>query len=193
MVLVRTGESTMRSLLMKSSPITRVVLVLVLGTVFLLAYLVALWHISMQCQADTASGFLHSSNGNLVDASGCEVHLTGVNWFGFETSAFAPHGLWARNWQDMLDQIKQAGFDTIRLPYTNQLFDPSSKPQGINYQLNPDLKGLQGLALMDRIIQGARIRGLKIILDRHDPIADQRPELWYTDQIPQSRWIDDWV
>jgi endoglucanase len=183
----------MRSLRVNNSPVTRVVLVLVLGTVFLLAYLVALWRISMRCQTDTASGFLRSSHSDLVDASGCEVRLTGVNWFGFETSAFAPHGLWARNWQDMLDQIKQAGFNTIRLPYTNQLFDPSSMPQGINYQLNPDLKGLQGLALMDRIIQGARIWGLKVILDRHDPTADQRPDLWYTDQMPQARWIHDWV
>src|SRR5260370_26156113 len=140
MVLVRTRESTMRSLRMKSSPITRVVLVLVLGTVFLFAYLVALWHISMQCQADTASGFLHSSNGNLVDASGCELHLIGVNWFGFETSAFAPHGLWAGNWRDMFDQIKQGGFGTIRLPHPNQAFAPTPKPHGINYPLNPHLK-----------------------------------------------------
>src|SRR5260370_36773249 len=113
MVLVRQRESRMRSLRMKSSPITGVVLVLVLGTVFLFAYLVALWHISMQCQADTASGFLHSSNGNLVDASGCELHLIGVNWFGFETRAFAPNGLWARNWRDAVARITQGGLDHI--------------------------------------------------------------------------------
>ena len=183
----------MRSLHITCSPVTRVLLVLVLGTVFLFAYLAALWYVSTQCQTSTASGLLHSSHGQLANASGCEVHLTGVNWFGFETSAFAPHGLWVRNWQDMLDQIKQAGFDTIRLPYTNQLFDSSSQPQGINYQLNPDLKGLHSLALLDRIIQGARSRGLKIILDRHDPTADQRPDLWYTDHISQARWIQDWV
>jgi len=120
------------------------------------------------------------------------VHLTGVNWFGFETSAFAPHGLWARNWQDMLKQIAQTGFNTIRLPFTDQLFDPGSKPN-INYQLNPDLKGLQGLALMDRIIQGAGKLGLKVILDRHDPVADLRPPMWYTNQMSQARWIQDWV
>src|SRR6266487_778509 len=68
-----------------------------------------------------------------------------------------------------------------------------AQPQGIDYRLNPDLKGLHGLALMDRIIQGARSRGLKIILDRHDPTADLRPQLWYTDQVPASRWIHDWV
>jgi endoglucanase len=128
-----------------------------------------------------------------VDAAGCKVVLTGVNWFGFERGTFAPHGLWARNWQSMLKQMVQLGFNTIRLPYTDQLFEPTSKPQGINYRLNPDLKGLQGLALMDRIIQGAGKLGLKIMLDRHNPSADQQTQLWYTDKVPQSLWIKDWV
>src|SRR5258708_3775083 len=171
----------------------RVLLVLLLATSFLLATVITIWHALTQCQDWTSSGFLHTFQSELVNTSGCEVQLTGVNWFGFETSAFAPHGLQVRNWQDMLDQIQQNGFNTIRLPYSNQLFDPSSKPQGINYQLNPDLKGLQGLKLMDRIIQGASVRGLKIILDRHDTTADYRPELWYTNQVPQSRWLHDWI
>ena len=145
------------------------------------------------CQADHHVGFLVASHGQLRDASGCLVHLSGVNWFGFETSTFAPHGLMVRNWREMLKQIAGTGFNTIRLPYTNQLFDAASQPEGINYRLNPDLKGLHGLALMDRIIQGAGQLGLKVILDRHDPTADLRPALWYTDQVPQTRWIQDWV
>src|SRR5438132_6128278 len=183
----------MRSLRMTSSRVSRALLALIVGTVLLLASLIVLWHASTQCQVSATSGFLHSSQGELVDASGCQVHLTGVNWFGLETSAFAPHGLETRNWQDMLDQIEQAGFNTIRLPFSNQLFNPSSKPMGINYMLNPDLKGLQGLALMDRIIQGARSRGLKIILDRPDTTADFRPDLWYTNQMSQARSTQDWI
>jgi endoglucanase len=140
-----------------------------------------------------ASGPLRSAGGKLVDATGREVHLTGVNWFGFETETFAPHGLWVRNWGSMLDQIAQSGFNTIRLPYSNQLFDPSSQPTGINYEVNPDLKGLQGLALMDKIVQGAGQRGLKVILDQHRPDAHAQSDLWYTDQVPESRWIADWV
>jgi len=146
-----------------------------------------------QCQPGRSGGFLKAVHSELVDTSGCQVQLTGVNWFGFETSTFAPHGLGVRNLQDMLNQIARTGFNTIRLPFSNQLFDPASKPNGINYQLNPDLKGLKGLALMDRIVQGAHNVGLKIILDRHDPTADQRPALWYTDRMPQARWIQDWV
>ena len=45
------------------------------------------------CQFDDTSGFLHGFHGKLEDASGCEVRLIGVNWFGFETRTFSPHGL----------------------------------------------------------------------------------------------------
>ena len=106
-------------------------------------------------------GSLSARSGRLYDAAGREVRLTGVNWFGLETPNFAPHGLWARNWGEMLDQIAASGFNTIRLPYSNQLFDPSSKPTsqdaggGIDYTKNPDLAGLSGLEIMDKIIAGA--------------------------------------
>ena len=119
--------------------------------------------------------------------------LTGVNWFGFETSVFAPHGLWARGWQDMLDQIAHSGFNSIRLPFCNQLFDPQSTPTAIDYNRNPDLKGIGGLQLMDRVIEGAAARGLAVLLDRHRPTADAQSELWYTDRVSEQRWIDDWV
>jgi endoglucanase len=143
--------------------------------------------------ASSAGWPLHAAGGNLVDANGNEVHLTGVSWFGFETESFAPHGLWVRNWQSMLDQIAHAGFNTIRLPYSNQLFDPSSNPTGINYFVNPGLRGLKGLALMDKIIAGAGARGLKVILDQHRPDAYAQSDLWYTNKVPESRWISDWV
>ncbi len=139
------------------------------------------------------AGPLHTSQGQIVDASGNVVHLTGVNWFGFETTTFAPHGLQARNWKDMLKQIVSSGFNTIRLPYSNQLFDPASVPQGIDYTLNPDLKGLKGLALMDKIVRGATDLGLRIILDQHRPDAYAQSNLWYSDHMPESQWISDWV
>ena len=121
------------------------------------------------------------------------MRLTGVNWFGLETGTFAPHGLWARNWQEMLDQMIAAGFNCIRLPFSNQLFDPESTPNGIDYGKNSDLRGLSGLEIMDRIVDGAGRRGLRVILDRHRPTADAQSELWYTDKVSEDRWIRDWL
>jgi endoglucanase len=135
----------------------------------------------------------HTSGRQIVDANGQEVRITGVNWFGMETSNFAPHGLWARSLTDMLDQVVALGFNTLRLPYTNQLFDPASQPNGIDLQKNPDLQGLNGQQIMDRVIDEAGKRGLKVILDRHRPTADAQSDLWYTDRVPEERWIQDWV
>jgi endoglucanase len=139
------------------------------------------------------AGPLHTDGGNIVDAGGRVVHISGVNWFGMETSTFAPHGLWARSLDDMLDQMVRAGFNTIRLPYSDQLFDPASTPNGIDFQKNSELQGLSGLQIMDQVIQRAGERGLKVILDRHRPTAAAQTELWYTAGVSEQRWIDDWV
>src|SRR5262249_30257641 len=139
--------------------------------------------------------YLRGIGGKLVDSKGHPVKMIGVSWFGFETSSCAVGGLSVRNWRDMLDQIRGGGFNVLRHPYSNQfLDDPTCVPSGIDYRKNPDLKGLKGLALMDRIVDEAGRQGLKVILDRHAPTPDARTgDLWYTDQVPESRWIEDWV
>ncbi|MGD2049207.1 MAG: glycoside hydrolase family 5 protein, partial [Chloroflexota bacterium] len=143
-------------------------------------------------QAQTPN-YLHTEGSAIVDSNGNRVILTGINWFGLETESFAPHGLWARSLESFLDQIQELGFNTIRLPYSNELFDPSSLPTSINYDLNPELEGLTGLEIMDKIIEGAGSRGIRVILDRHRPNSHAQSELWYTDQVDEERWISDWV
>jgi endoglucanase len=138
----------------------------------------------------SSSGYLHTQGSKLVDAAGHEVRLTGLSWFGMETSNYAPHGLWARSLDALLDQIKSLGYNAIRLPFCSQLFDPGSTPNGIDK--SPDLRGLGGLAIMDKVVAGAGKRGLKIILDRHRPDSNAQSALWYTSQYSEQRWIDDW-
>src|SRR5262249_55751253 len=138
----------------------------------------------------------HTQGNQLVDAQGRNVKVAGVNWFGFESSTYAPHGLWARGYRSMMDQMKQLGYNTIRLPFSNQLFDAGSVPNGINFSLNPDLQGLTGLQIMDRIVAYAGQIGMRIILDHHRSEAGAGAEgsgLWYTSAYPESRWISDWV
>ncbi len=95
------------------------------------------------------------------------VKIAGVNWFGFETTNYAPHGLWTRSYKSMMDQMKQLGFNTIRLPFSDQLFDAGSTPNGIDFSKNPDLQGLSGLQIMDKIVDYAGQIGLRIMLDHH--------------------------
>ncbi len=141
-------------------------------------------------------GYFHTSGNQIVDAAGHTVRIAGVNWFGMETPSFAPDGLWARNYRDMMDQMVQLGFNTIRLPFSDQLFDSGSTPAGINYSLNPDLQGLNGIGILDKIVNYAGQIGLRIILDHHRSEAGSGAEgsgLWFTSQYPESRWIEDWT
>src|SRR5205823_11970317 len=114
--------------------------------------------------AESPLGTVRTEVGKLIAADGQEVRLTGVNWFGLETPNFAPHGLWARNWQDMLDQVERAGFNAIRLPFSNQVLEAGSLANSMDATKNPDLLGLSGLQVMDRIVEGAGRRGLAIVL-----------------------------
>ena len=154
-----------------------------------------------QCQTDPAhvpppppaeANYLHTCGSQIYDAHGRLVRITGVSWFGFETSNKAPDGLWARNWQTILDQLAALGYNTIRLPFSDDILQPGAQPSGINYLLNPDLKGLTSLQIMDRIIAGARQRGLRVLLDRHRPSSDGQTDLWYTSQRSEADWIAEW-
>jgi endoglucanase len=144
-------------------------------------------------QASAAgTGYWHTNGAQILNARNQPVRIAGINWFGMETASYAPHGLWSRSYKDMLNQIKGLGYNTLRLPYSNQLFDPGSTPNGIDFHLNPDLQGLTGLQMMDKIIGYASQIGLRIILDQHRPDSGGQSALWYTDHYPESRWIADW-
>jgi endoglucanase len=140
------------------------------------------------------NGPLHAQGSTLYDVNGKKVTLTGVNWFGFETGTYAPHGLWTRNYQSMLDQMVSSGYNTIRLPYSNELFTQTAPPtEGIDYGQNPDLKGLYGINLMDKIVKGATDRGLMVLLDQHRPDSQGQSELWYTSKVSEQQWLNDWT
>ena len=93
----------------------------------------------------------------------------------------------------MLDQVVASGFNSLRIPFSNQVLEAGRMPTSIDYGQNADLKGLSSLEVLDRILDGCAARGLRVILDRHRPTAAGQSELWYTDQVPEARWIDDWV
>lgn len=146
----------------------------------------------------STANFFHTSGNQLVDISGKTVRIAGLNWFGFETQNYVVHGLWARNYIDMMKQMVQLGFNTIRIPYSNDTFNPANTPNGIDFHLNPDLQGLNSLQILDKIVAGAGQVGLRIILDHHSSIHDNHAseQLWYipgSSTYTEQAWIDNWV
>jgi endoglucanase len=146
-----------------------------------------------QVTAAPAGGYLRTAGNKIVDSNGATVRLTGINWFGMETDNKTFHGLWSnRTWKQQLDQMASLGYNTLRVPFSNDALKPGATASGVNDFSNPDLVGLSPLQILDKVIDYAGQKGMRIILDRHRPTSAGQSALWYTSTVPESTWINDW-
>jgi len=136
-------------------------------------------------------GWLSTRGSSIVTSAGTPYTIKAVSWFGMETSNCAPHGLWTISLDQGLSTIASMGFNTLRLPFSNQCL-ASSSTSSIDANANPGLVRLTPLQLMDTVIARAKAHGLSVILDRHRPDSGSQSELWYTSQYSEQKWIDDW-
>jgi endoglucanase len=189
--------------------ITRIGAPLMVALLLLVIVVSALGETMTTPASAAGTGYWHTSGSKIVDANGATVKITGINWFGFETGNYTFHGLWSRDYRDVLNQIKSLGYNTIRLPYSSQLFDAGivansvsnaptpAWPNGMNLPLmvNGQMNGtpLPPLAMLDEIIRYGGSIGLRFFFDRHRPDSGAQSPLWYTAQYSESRWISDWV
>ena len=154
----------------------------------------------------TACGnYLTASGNQLYDVNGKEVRLTGINWFGFETSLLLPHGVWNRDFRSMLQQIKDLGFNSLRIPWTNRIMDADATIRIDAYGTDPytgvspmnekEAAFTKPLQLMDALVAWCQENDMKIVLDNHSrqPDGYLTEALWYTASVSEQRWIDDWV
>ncbi|WP_298313480.1 cellulase family glycosylhydrolase [uncultured Aquimarina sp.] len=149
--------------------------------------------------------FLTVSGNKLYDTTGNEVRLTGVNWFGFETQNYSPHGIWSRDMKSVLQQIKDLGFNTIRVPWCNEMLNPSSTIAVNSYGTDPytgispmneeETTVSKPIELLDIFVRWCQENDMKIVLDNHSRAADGflNEAVWYTPEYSEERWINDWV
>src|ERR1044071_5334239 len=120
----------------------------------------------------TGTGYLHTSGNKIVDSTGATVRLTGINWFGMETDNKTFHGLWSSNpWKSHIDTMASLGYNTLRIPFSDDALKAGATATGINDFVNPDLVGLSPLQVLDKVIAYLGTKGMRAILDRHRPTA----------------------
>ena len=146
------------------------------------------------------TGYWHTSGKQILDSNGQVVRIAGVNWYGFETSDFLAHGLWAQDYKTVLNTIKSNGYNVIRIPFSNQMVESNPSPTNFTSSANgaaanTALVGQTALADLDTLIAYAGSIGLRVILDNHRSEAGNSNEasgLWYTGTYPQTNWVADW-
>ena len=137
---------------------------------------------------------LTTRGSDIVDRTGRSLLLRGVNWFGFETQDHVVHGLWKRNYKELIAQVKDLGYNFIRLPYSvHMVLRNDARVNSVDMNLNPDLKDKKPLEVMDAIIQEAGRQGIMILLDSHRLNDQTIPALWYGDGFTEQDWITAWT
>ncbi len=144
------------------------------------------------------AGFWHTSGSQILDAGNQQVRIAGINWYGFETTRAVAGGLSSQDYKAILGTIHAQGYNTVRIPLSNQVVETPSVPSAISYAngINSDLQGLNSLQILDRIVSYAATLNLRIILDNHRSEAGDSAEsngLWFTGAYPESAWINDWT
>ena len=141
---------------------------------------------------------LHTQGRVIVDQLGQQVHLASASWYGAESVDYVPGGLQTRPIADIARQIRQLGFNTIRLQWSNQMVESNPIVPDYAVAANPGLRGRHALDIFDSVVHALTAQRIMVLLDNHNSNAEwccggnDGNMLWYNAQYPESNWIADW-
>ncbi len=78
--------------------------------------------------------------------------MKGINYFGFETNYFAPHGLEIQSLDFLLDFVANNDFNAIRLPFSIEMIKINPETTSIDCDKNPGICRLKSMDLMEAVI-----------------------------------------
>jgi endoglucanase len=140
---------------------------------------------------------LHTAGPYIVDKNGFRFRINAVNWYGAEGQDYVVSGLQANSLANIVNEIKSRGFNAVRLPWSNQMYE--SNPVVGSYALtaNSSLQGMNAMSIFDQVVSALTSAGIMVILDNHVSTAmwccnNDVNNLWYNSAYPESSWIADW-
>lgn len=145
----------------------------------------------------TTDDWLHTKGSKILDSSGREVWLTGINWFGYNTGTNTFDGLWNSDLEVSIDAIADHGFNLLRIPMSSELIKQWSEGEypaaNFNQATNYYLVGMNSLEIFDYVVDLCRSDGIKIMIDIHcadtDAAGHNKP-MWYGDRITEKDYLD---
>ncbi|WP_406631513.1 glycoside hydrolase family 5 protein [Amycolatopsis sp. WGS_07] len=141
---------------------------------------------------------LHTSGRWILKPDHTRVKLASANWSGAESPEHVVAGLDRARLADIARWIKTAGFNSVRLPWSNEMYQRDPAVNDAYLAANPGLKGKHALEIFDRVIDALGREGLMVVLDNHVSVADwccspsDGNAFWYTDDYPEPVWIAHW-
>ncbi|CAG7945841.1 unnamed protein product [Penicillium salamii] len=157
----------------------------------------------------------HTSGRHILDSEGESIKLASINWYGASDVNFVPSGLDVRHRDEIAQLIKQLGFNSVRLPYADEVVVRNPVVNRSLLSANGDLLASttdvgkpRALEVYHAVVESLTKAGLMVIVNNHITQAtwccgiDPCDIVWYNDwlaggifcRVPQSeeQWIRNW-
>lgn len=112
----------------------------------------------------------------IIDSNNVRFKLVSVNWYGASDEQFIPGGLDVQHRQDIARAIRRLGFNSVRLPYADEMVRKNPLIASHLLAANADLVGYKALDIFDAVVEALTDAGLAVIVNNH---------------ITQARWCCD--
>ncbi|KAJ5706629.1 hypothetical protein N7488_006430 [Penicillium malachiteum] len=154
----------------------------------------------------------HTQGRHIKDARGNIIKLASINWYGASDIDFVPGGLEVRHRDEIARLIRALGFNSVRLPYADELVhrNPLVNQSKIAANLDLIIDGLSPPALdvYHAVVESLTAAGLLVIVNNHittatwccgiNPCDLDWSNSWFGGElicpVPQTeeRWIRNW-
>jgi aryl-phospho-beta-D-glucosidase BglC (GH1 family) len=133
----------------------------------------------------------------IVNRQGRRVKLAGVNWYGGSDTKLVPGGLDKVSMESIVATITGLGFNSVRLPFSNEMLHVTRPAAPDTIAANPRLMGKTPIEIFDAAVEALTAAGVYVILNNHSTHAMwccnfDDDGLWYTAEVSEDEWIADW-
>lgn len=149
---------------------------------------------------------LRTKGRNIVDARGRRFKLSSINWYGASDELFVPGGLDIQHRNVIAQTIKKMGFNSVRLPYADEIVYDNPEIADSLLSANPDLFGARALDVLAAVTNTLTDNGIAVIMNNHITSAtwccgaDPCDAGWANDHLgyicrirqTEEQWIQNW-
>lgn len=135
-----------------------------------------------QAQIDVSAPVFHpplrTQGRDIVDANGTRVKLASISWYGASDELFVPGGLEVQHRDAIAAVIRRMGFNSVRLPYSDEMVRSNPVVPDSLLAANRDLLGFSALGVFRAVVDSLTRAGLAVVVNNH---------------ITKARWCCDWA
>jgi endoglucanase len=149
---------------------------------------------------------LRTRGRHIVDTNGTRVKLASINWYGASDELFVPSGLDVMNLSNIARTIRQLGFNSVRLPYSDEMVVMNPVIPDHILTANKHLVGSRALDVFVAVVDVLTDAGLAVIINNHITHAtwccgaDPCDSAWFNDHLgwfcrisqTEDRWLENW-